>query len=100
MWPPSLPILVSSHVLSPPWKRAGKLDILLTDIVNAWLARPRTRAASYQRASRSAGHLYVYMSGYAEGLQESALPENAVFLQKPFRFATLLERLKLIRRRP
>jgi two-component system cell cycle sensor histidine kinase/response regulator CckA len=41
----------------------------------------------------------IYMSGYAEGLQESNLPENSVSLQKPFRFATLLEQLKLVRRR-
>jgi len=30
---------------------------------------------------------------------ESQLPENFAFLQKPFRFATLLEQLKLIRRK-
>jgi hypothetical protein len=41
----------------------------------------------------------VYMSGYAEGLPEAQLPENSTFLQKPFRFATLLEQLKLVRRR-
>jgi hypothetical protein len=41
----------------------------------------------------------VFMSGYAEGLPEAELPPNSAFLQKPFRFATLLEQLKLIRRR-
>jgi len=40
----------------------------------------------------------VYMSGYAEGFPESELPPNSIFLQKPFRFATLFEQLKLIRR--
>jgi DNA-binding response OmpR family regulator len=41
----------------------------------------------------------VYMSGYAENFSESQLLPNCIFLQKPFRFATLLERLKLVRRR-
>jgi two-component system cell cycle sensor histidine kinase/response regulator CckA len=41
----------------------------------------------------------IYMSGYAEGLPETELPPNSTFLQKPFRFATLLEQLKLVRRR-
>jgi hypothetical protein len=39
------------------------------------------------------------MSGYAEGLPEAQLPANSTFLQKPFRFATLLEQLKLVRRK-
>ena len=42
----------------------------------------------------------VYMSGYAEGFPEAQLPAKSVFLQKPFRFATLLEQLRLVRRRP
>ena len=41
----------------------------------------------------------IYMSGYAEGLPETELPPNSTFLQKPFRFATFLEQLKLVRRR-
>ncbi len=41
----------------------------------------------------------VCMSGYAEGFPETQLPVNSTFLQKPFRFATLLEQLKLVRRR-
>jgi hypothetical protein len=39
------------------------------------------------------------MTGYADGFQDSPLPENSIFLQKPFRFATRLEQLKLVRRR-
>jgi hypothetical protein len=39
------------------------------------------------------------MSGYAEGLPEMQLPPNSAFLQKPFRFATLLEPLKLVQRK-
>ena len=41
----------------------------------------------------------IYMSGYAEGFPEEQLPSNTIFLQKPFRFATLLEQLKLVQRR-
>jgi hypothetical protein len=41
----------------------------------------------------------VYMSGYAEGLPEMQLPPHSAFLQKPFRFATLLEQLKLVQRK-
>ena len=40
------------------------------------------------------------VSGYAEGLAEKQLPPNSAFLQKPFRFATLLEQLKLVQRKP
>jgi hypothetical protein len=39
------------------------------------------------------------MSGFAEGFSDAQLTGNSVFLQKPFRFATLLEQLKLVRRR-
>jgi hypothetical protein len=39
------------------------------------------------------------MSGYAEGFPETQIPAEATFLQKPFRFATLLEQLKLIQRK-
>jgi len=44
-------------------------------------------------------YLGIYLSGHAEGLPEAQLPLNSAFLQKPFRFATLLEQLKLVRRR-
>jgi PAS domain-containing protein len=36
---------------------------------------------------------------FLSGFPETELPANSVFLQKPFRFATLLEQLKLVRRR-
>jgi hypothetical protein len=41
----------------------------------------------------------IYMSGYAEGFPETQIPAEATFLQKPFRFASLLEQLKLIQRK-
>jgi CheY-like chemotaxis protein len=75
---------------------AGKIDILLTDIV-----MPGLRGTELaRRVQEIQPHVkVVFMSGYAEGLPEAELPPNSAFLQKPFRFATLLEQLKLIRRR-
>jgi len=75
---------------------AGKVDILLTDIVMPELRGPELarRIKNIQPDVQ-----VVFMSGYAEGLPEAELPPNSAFLQKPFRFATLLEQLKLIRRR-
>jgi len=77
-------------------RNAGKIDILLTDIVMPGLRGPELarRVQDIQPDVK-----VVFMSGYAEGLPEAALPPNSAFLQKPFRFATLLEQLKLIRRR-
>jgi PAS domain S-box-containing protein len=77
-------------------RNAGKIDILLTDIVMPGLRGPELarRVQDIQPDVK-----VVFMSGYAEGLPEAELPPNSAFLQKPFRFATLLEQLKLIRRR-
>jgi PAS domain S-box-containing protein len=77
-------------------RNAGKIDILLTDIV-----MPGLRGTELARRVQEIqpGVKVVFMSGYAEGLPEAELPPNSAFLQKPFRFATLLEQLKLIRRR-
>jgi hypothetical protein len=44
------------------------------------------------------GPTLLEMSGYAAGFPETQIPSDATFLQKPFRFATLLEQLKLIQR--
>lgn len=74
----------------------GQLDILLTDVVMPGLRGPelaRQVCAAHPEVQ------IIYMSGYAEGLPEAQLPANSVFLQKPFRFATLLEQLKLVRRK-
>lgn len=72
------------------------IDVLLTDIVMPGLRGPEL--ASRVTESHPETQV-VYMSGYAEGFSEAELPANAVFIQKPFRFATLLEQLKLMRRR-
>jgi two-component system, cell cycle sensor histidine kinase and response regulator CckA len=77
-------------------RNAGKIDILLTDIVMPGLRGPELarRVQDIQPDVK-----VVFMSGYAEGLPEAELPPDSAFLQKPFRFATLLEQLRLIRRR-
>jgi two-component system cell cycle sensor histidine kinase/response regulator CckA len=74
----------------------GRLDVLLTDIVMPGLRGPELA----RRVTQIHPQIQVvYMSGYAEGFPEAQSPPNSIFLQKPFRFATLLEQLKLVRRR-
>jgi hypothetical protein len=41
----------------------------------------------------------IYMSGYAPGFLDEPIPADASFLQKPFRFASLIEQLKLVPRK-
>jgi two-component system, cell cycle sensor histidine kinase and response regulator CckA len=73
----------------------GDLHILLTDIVMPVLRGPELA----RRIRRIHPNIRVVcMSGNAEGFPESKLPPNSDFLQEPFRFATLLEQLKLVRR--
>jgi signal transduction histidine kinase/CheY-like chemotaxis protein len=76
-------------------QHSGKLDILLTDIVMPGLRGPEL---ARRVTEIHPGIHVIYMSGYAEGFPEAQLPPNSTFLQKPFRFATLLEQLKLVRR--
>ncbi len=86
----------ATEALEMAQKHPGKLDILLTDIVMPGLRGPELA----RRVTETHPEIQVvYMSGYAEGFPEAQLPPNSIFLQKPFRFATLLEQLKLIRRR-
>jgi two-component system cell cycle sensor histidine kinase/response regulator CckA len=86
----------ASDALEIAQQHKGELDILLTDIVMPVMRGPELarRVSQIQPGIR-----VIYMSGYAEGFPETELPPNSVFLQKPFRFATLLEQLKLVRRR-
>ncbi|HVS88738.1 MAG TPA: PAS domain S-box protein [Candidatus Acidoferrum sp.] len=77
-------------------QNVGKIDILLTDVIMPGLRGPEL---ARQVKNIQPDAQVVFMSGYAEGLPEAELPPNSAFLQKPFRFATLLEQLKLIRRR-
>jgi PAS domain S-box-containing protein len=86
----------STQALEMAQQHRGQLDILLTDIVMPGLRGPELA----RRVAKVHPEVQiVYMSGYAEGLPEAELPANSTFLQKPFRFATLLEQLKLVRRR-
>ncbi len=76
-------------------QHVGELDVLLTDIVMPVMGGPELA----RRVTKiHPGIRVIYMSGYAEDFPDAELPPNSVFLQKPFRFATLLEQLKLVRR--
>jgi PAS domain S-box-containing protein len=83
-------------VLEMARRHKGGIDVLLTDIVMPGL---RGTELARQLAELHPGIQVIYMSGYAEGFPETQIPEGATFLQKPFRFATLLEQLKLIQRK-
>jgi PAS domain S-box-containing protein len=83
-------------VLEMARRHNGCIDVLLTDIVMPGL---RGTELARQVAELHPGIQVIYMSGYAEGFPETQIPAEATFLQKPFRFATLLEQLKLIQRK-
>jgi len=74
----------------------GPIDILLTDVVMPGL---RGTELARQVAELHAGIHVIYMSGYAPGFLDSPIPAEAGFLQKPFRFASLGEQLKLVPRK-
>jgi DNA-binding NtrC family response regulator len=67
--------------------------VLLTGIV-----MPRLRGTELARQVEGVhpGIQVIDMSGSAEGFPEAQIPPNAAFLQKPFRFASLAEQLKLV----
>jgi two-component system cell cycle sensor histidine kinase/response regulator CckA len=77
-------------------KQVENLDILLTDVVMPGLRGPELARRVTQRHPEVR---VIFMSGYAEDLPEAKLPPNSAFIQKPFRFATLLEQLKLVQRK-
>ena len=86
----------SLEALEMASRHPGKIDVLLTDVVMPGLRGPDLA----RRVIQVHPEIHViYMSDYAEGFPEAELPANSVFLQKPFRFATLLEQLRLIRSR-
>jgi len=72
------------------------INILISDIVMPILRGPDLARRILQLHP---GMKVLFMSGYAEGFPEAQLPSGAYFLQKPFRFATLLEQLKIIERK-
>ncbi|MBS1841354.1 MAG: PAS domain S-box protein [Acidobacteria bacterium] len=68
-----------------------EINVLLTDIVMPGLRG--TELAAKVRAYRP--HIKViFMSGYAEGISETEHPSDAFYLQKPFRFAAMLDLLR------
>ena len=94
---------VGHHVLDSPLDalelarhHSAPIDILLTDVV-----MPELRGPDLARQVRDLQpdiHV-IFMSGYAESGMDQQLPPEAAFLQKPFRFATLAEQLKLVPRK-
>jgi PAS domain S-box-containing protein len=86
----------AQHALEIAREHRRQLDVLLTDIVMPGM---RGTELAHHISQINPQIKVVYMSGYAEGYSEAQLPPNSIFLQKPFRFATLLEQLKLVRRR-
>ncbi len=77
-------------------RHEGPIDILLTDVVMPGL---RGTDLAQQVAEAHPGIHVIYMSGYAPDFLDSPIPAEASFLQKPFRFASLGEQLKLIPRK-
>jgi len=75
---------------------SGGIDVLLTDIVMPGLRG--TELARKVEELHPDVHV-IYMSGYAQSLPEAQIPAGAAFLQKPFRFASLAEQLKLMTRK-
>lgn len=74
----------------------GTIDVLLTDIVMPGL---RGTELARQVIEFHPDIHVIYMSGFAQSLPEAQIPLGAAFLQKPFRFASLAEQLKLLPRR-
>lgn len=76
--------------------RSGPIDVLLTDVVMPGL---RGNELAQQVAELCPEIRVIFISGYAQGLPEAQIPPGAAFLQKPFRFASLAEQLKLVTRK-
>ncbi|MGB7848795.1 MAG: response regulator, partial [Candidatus Acidiferrum sp.] len=75
---------------------SGPIDVLLTDIVMPGL---RGTELAQQVAELHPEVRIIFISGYAQSLPEAQIPPRASFLQKPFRFASLAEQLKLVTRK-
>lgn len=72
------------------------IDVLLTDMIMPGI---RGTELARQVAEFHPNIHMIYMSGFAQSLPEAQIPPGAAFLQKPFRFASLVEQLKLVPRR-
>jgi two-component system, cell cycle sensor histidine kinase and response regulator CckA len=86
----------SQDALDLAKEHPGRIDVLVTDVIMPGLRGPdlHQQIVELQPEIR-----VLFMSGYAEGLPEMKLPDGALFLQKPFRFSTLLETLRQLQRR-
>ena len=71
------------------------IDVLLTDVLMPGI---RGTELARQVAEFHPGVHVLCMSGFAQNLPEAQIPPGAIFLQKPFRFASLAEQLKLVPR--
>jgi two-component system cell cycle sensor histidine kinase/response regulator CckA len=81
------------EALDAALREIKKLDVLITDVVMPGLRGPELA----RRVIRVHPNVRViYVSGYADGFSEKELPPNSAYLQKPFRFAMLLEQLRLM----
>jgi PAS domain S-box-containing protein len=74
----------------------GTIDLLVSDVIMPGLRGPDLHR---QILEFQPGIQVLFMSGYAEGLAEMALPPGALFLQKPFRFSTLLSSVRQLQSR-
>jgi len=83
--------LANSPAIIPARSTFSVTDVVMPEIRGPELAR--------QVQEVHANIHVIYMSGYAEGGMDQAIPPEAAFLQKPFRFATLTEQLRLLLRR-
>jgi FixJ family two-component response regulator len=72
---------------------AGRIDILLTDVVMPGLGEPDLHRLILAVQPEIQ---VLFVSGYAEGLPEMQLPRGASFLQKPFCFSALLQTRKVL----
>jgi PAS domain S-box-containing protein len=69
----------------------GRIDLLVSDVVMPGMRGPEL----YLQLLELQPEIRVlFMSGYAEGLPEMNLPPGTQFLQKPFRFSSLLDSLR------
>ncbi|HET8967217.1 MAG TPA: response regulator [Candidatus Acidoferrum sp.] len=74
----------------------GAIELLVADVVMPGLRGPglHQRVQAFQKRIQ-----VLFMSGYAEGLSGHSASSGALFLQEPFRLASLLEALRTLQSR-
>jgi two-component system cell cycle sensor histidine kinase/response regulator CckA len=86
----------SHEALELARSHSGAIDVLITDVIMPGL---RGAELAKQVGEFRPGVHVIFISGYAQSLPEAQIPAGAAFLQKPFRFASLAEQLKLVTRK-